>query len=194
MKKMLYIDYFFSPLLASHHAMAFTKHHQFGWEPVVICAAESASYPKDHSILDGLPKSLQIHRAAHCILPAPLRYFRSKLKIAADFPDYYRTWGAAAYREAQKVMRKEKVDLVYSLALTFTTHFVAMKLKRRFDVPWVADFVDGWAVNDFLNEDFDRTLTGSVRWSHKRRIKRAERDILTLADQVVCAHALVIDR
>lgn len=195
MKKVLFIDYFFPPLLASQHAMAFAKHlSQCGWEPIVICAAESVPYAKDYSLLNGLPEDLHIHRVAHRMPSSLFRYFRRKLKIAADFPDYYRTWCAPAYREAQRIMRKEKIDLIYSASPSFTAHFVAMKLKRESSLPWVADFADGWAVNDFLNDEFARTLIGPMKWFHKRRVKNAERSILTLADQVVCVHSHVIGR
>jgi glycosyltransferase involved in cell wall biosynthesis len=175
--------------------MAFAKYlPQLGWQPIVISAAESAAYPKDSQLIRELPEDLEIHRVAHRMPPSPWQHLRHKLMIAADFPDRYRTWYSPAYGEALKILRTDKIDLIYSESPTVTAHFVAMKLKNEFHIPWVADFGDGWAVNDFLNEHLDRTLIEPLRSFHKRRIRRAERRILTEADRVICAHPHLIDR
>jgi glycosyltransferase involved in cell wall biosynthesis len=116
------------------------------------------------------------------------------LRIGIDFPDYYKTWYRPAYQTASKILQKEKVDLIYSASPTFITAFVAMELKREFGIPWVADFLDGWAVNDFLNLHYDQTLIKPLRWFQTRRIRRAEGRILETANKVVVIHQHVKQR
>lgn len=195
MKKVLFIDYFFPPLAADWRGVALAKLlPKFGWQPIIISASEDVTYTKDYHLLNEIPEDLEVHRVGHHE-PSRLRQFiQHRLKIAADFPDYYRTWYFPACREAEKILQKERVHLIYSASPTFTTAFVAMNMKKRFRIPWVADFNDGWAVNDFLNMQYDQNLIEPVRWLQKLRIRRAERNILKTADKVVIVHWHVRDR
>jgi len=195
MKKLLYIDYTFSPLASTWRGLAFTKFlPEFGWQPIVVSAAESVSYDKEYSTLQEVPDNTEVHRVGHYEPPRLWQYVRDKLKIRADFPDRYKTWHHPAYLAAREILRQERVDLIYSVSPIFTTAFVAMQLKRDFGIPWVANFQDGWAVNDFLNRHFDQTLIKPLRWWHKRRIRRAEETILKLADSIVVVHPHVKQR
>jgi len=194
-KRVLFLDYFFPPLASDWRGAAFAKLlPQFGWQPIVISAHESARYQKDYDLLKEIPKDLEVHRVPHQEPNMILQRFRYKLKIAADFPDYYRTWYFPAYDEARKILQKEEVDLIYSASPTFTTALVAMRLKSEFNIPWVADFNDGWAVNDFLNLELDRTLIRPLRWLQQRRIRKAEAAILQSADKIVIVHWHVKER
>jgi len=195
MKKVLFIEYFFPPLTPHWRSVAFTKYlPEFGWEPVVLSAAETVSYSKDYHMLEEIPEGSRVFRVAHREPPRWWQYLRHTLKIAADFPDYYKTWYSPAYKRAANILRRERFDLIYSASPTFTTALVAERLRKRFGVPWVADFHDGWAVNDFLDRNLDETLVQPLRWLHKWRIRKAEKQILKLADRVVVVHPHVRER
>lgn len=195
MKTVLFIDYFFPPLAGDYRGAAFAKlFPEFGWKPIVLSAAESVTYGKDYYLLNEIPKDLEIHRVPHREPSEVWQSFRRKLKLAWDFPDYYRTWYSPACEEGRKILHEHEVDLIYSASPTYTAAFVAMKLSREFNVPWVADFLDGWAVNDFLDREYDRILREPLRSFHKRRIRCAERAILKSADRVVVIHEHVKER
>ena len=195
MKKILFIDYFFPPLAADWRGTAFVKLlPEFGWQPIVISANESVRYDKDYNLLGEIPENTEIHRVGHHEPSRVWQFVRNKLRIGIDFPDYYKTWYRPAYQTASKILQKEKVDLIYSASPTFVTAFVAMEVKRKFDIPWVADFLDGWAVNDFLNLQYDQTLIKPLRWFQKLRIRNAERHILETADKAVVIHQHVKQR
>lgn len=186
MKKVLFIDYFFPPLAADWRGVAFAKLlPTFGWQPIVMSAHESVSYGKDYDLLKEIPEDLEVHRVRHREPSLLWQSVRQRLRISADFPDYYRTWYSPACREARKILREERIHLIYSASPTFTTAFVALTLKKEFKIPWVADFLDGWAVNDFLNLHYDQTLAKPLRWFQRMRVKRAERSILEWADKTV---------
>ncbi|HQE92299.1 MAG TPA: glycosyltransferase [Anaerolineae bacterium] len=189
MKKLLYIDYTFSPLASSWRGLAFAKYlPPLGWQPIILSAAESVSYDKEYSTLKEIPIETEIHRVGHYEPPRWLSLARRKLKIAADFPDPYKAWLRPAYQAARNILQREKIDVIYSVSPIFTTAFVAMRLRQEFDIPWVANFQDGWAVNDFLNAELDRSLIAPLRWWYKRRIRQAERQILQTADKIVVVH------
>jgi len=195
MKKVLFIEYFFPPLTPHWRSVTFAKYlPEFGWEPVVLSAAETVSYSKDYHMLEEIPEGLRVFRVAHREPPRWWQYLWHALRIATDFPDYYKTWYSPVYKKAASILRSEKFDLIYTASPTFTAALVAERLKRRFGIPWVADFLDGWAVNDFLDRQLDETLVQPIRWLHKRRIRRAERRILESADKVTVIHPHVRER
>jgi glycosyltransferase involved in cell wall biosynthesis len=186
MKKVLFIDYFFPPLAADWRGTAFCKLlPDLGWQPIVVSADESVSYDKDYDLLKEIPSQLEVHRVRHREPPGVWNYFRHKLRIAADFPDYYKTWYSPAYREAKSILRQDDVHLIYSASPTFTTAFVAMKLKKELGIPWVADFLDGWAVSDFLNFELEQGVREPLRSLFRLRVKRAERNILESVDKML---------
>jgi len=194
-KKVLYIDYFFPPLEADWRAIAFAKHMPgMGWHPVVVSAAETVSYGKDYSTLEGISPEVSVHRIGHRERSKTWNYVRIMLRMATDFPDTYKTWYGPAYRVARKIIQSEKIDLIYSASPTFTTAMVAMALKEEFNIPWVADFLDGWAVNDFLMDYLKRYLAAPMRQVLLWRIRNAEQAILTTADHVVSIHYHVVER
>jgi hypothetical protein len=176
-KKVLCIDYFFPPFIGSWWIglgrIKFLP--DFGWQPIVVSAAESVSYPKDYSLLKGIPDSIEVHRVGHRELPKEWAYARQKLKINFVFPDSFRSWYSPALREARKILQREKVDLIYSVSAPYTCHLVAMKLKKEFNIPWVTEWGDPWAENHFLNLHYDHTLMPPLRQLQKLLIKRAER-------------------
>jgi glycosyltransferase involved in cell wall biosynthesis len=190
MKKVLFIDYMFPPLASDWRGVALAKFlPDFGWQPIVISAAESVSYGKDYSLLKEIPKGTEIYRVGHREPSGQLsrawQILLNKLRVNYTFPDNYRSWYSPAVREARRILSKEKVDLIYSASPPFTTAFVAMKLKKQLGIPWVADFLDGWAVNDFLNVHYDEALVKPLRELQKYRVRRGEKNIIGTADKTV---------
>lgn len=189
MKTVLFITYFFPPLGGAGvgRSLKFAKYlPSFGWQPIVISAAESVNYGKDYSLLKEIPKEIEIHRVGHREPKwKEWQYARTKLKIAFDFPDVFKTWYSPTYREAKGILQEEKVDLIFSSSAPYTSHFIAMKLKKEFNIPWVADFRDPWSGNDYLNLYYDKTLMQPLRKILTIKIKNAERKILNTADKTI---------
>ena len=163
---------------------------EFGWQPIVISAAESVSYEKDYSLLKEVPQEIEVQRVGHRQISKEWQYLRRKLKINFDFPDEYKNWYSPALRKARKILQKEKIDLIYSDSAPYTSHFVAMKLKREFNIPWVAEFGDPWSGNDFSNYYYDETLIKPLRKLQKFLIKRGEGNILKMADKIIVIHPI----
>lgn len=189
MKKVLFIYYHYPPIMGGTGGLGFVKLlPEFGWRPIVISAAESVSYEKDYSLLREVPDEIEVHRVGHRESSMEWQYARSKFRINYVFPDYYKNWYSPALREARKILQREKIDLIFSSCPPYTTAFVAMKLKKEFNIPWVAEWRDLWSGNYFLNLDYDKTLIKPLRQLQRFRIRRGERDILTVADKTIVVH------
>lgn len=188
MKKVLFIYYHFPPIMGDWRGLGLAEPlPEFGWQPIVISAAESVKYEKDYSLLQQVPDGMEVHRVGHHEPSAEWQYARSRLRINYVFPDSYKSWYSPALREARKILQREKVDLIFS-SYPYTAYFVAMKLKKEFNIPWVADWRDLWSGNEFLNLAYDKTLIRPLRQLQKYRIRKAEYNILQAADKniVVC--------
>lgn len=57
-------------------------------------------------------------------------------------PDRYITWYPFALKKAKEIIVSNHIDAIYSSALPFTSHLIAMKLRKEFGIPWIADFRD----------------------------------------------------
>jgi glycosyltransferase involved in cell wall biosynthesis len=186
MKKVLFISYFFPPIKSDWRSLGYVKLlPEFGWQPIVISAAESVSYGKDYSLLQQLPDGTEVHRVGHREPSRAWGYARRKFKINYEFPDYYKSWYSPALREARKILQREKVDLIFNSSSPYTASFVAMQLKKEFGIPWITEFRDHWAGNDYLNLVYDETLIKPLRNFQKFRIIKGEKEIVKVADKTI---------
>ncbi len=192
MRKILCLDYHFPPLIGGWWiGLGVIKFlPEFGWQPTVVSAAESVSYGKDYSLLSLVPEGIEVHRVGHREPSRVWQYARNKLRIGLDFPDYYKSWRSPALREAREVLRGGQFDLIFSASEPYTSHFIAMKLKQEFNIPWVAEFGDAWSGNNYSNLVWDQTLIKPLRRLQKRLIENGERSILKAADRVIVIHRL----
>jgi len=186
LKKVLFIYYHFPPIIGDWRGVGLAGHlPEFGWQPMVISAAESSKYAKDYSLLQKIPNGIEIHRVGHREPSGEWQYIRNKLRINYDFPDYFKGWYSPVLREARKILQREKIDLIFSSAPPYTSALIAMQLKKEFNIPWVAEWRDLWSGNEFLNLAYDKTLMRPLRDLLKFKIKRSEKDILRTADKTI---------
>lgn len=93
------------------------------------------------------------------------------------YPDTERTWRRAALKVAGRVLEAGTFDAIVSSSPFPTSHIVAAGLKRRFGLPWCADFRDPWTQNQ--NYPYGRVR----RWIEER----LERRTLSAADALTAA-------
>lgn len=90
------------------------------------------------------------------------------------YPDLSRSWRKPALEICERIVREQAIEFVIS-NYPITSHLIASELKRKFRLPWIADFVDLWSQNH--NYPF-----GKLR----RRIdQRLELKTLRSADAIV---------
>jgi len=63
------------------------------------------------------------------------------------YPDTEITWQKPALKVASKLLQKKHFDLILSSSPFPSSHIVASELKKKFIIPWVADFRDLWTQN-----------------------------------------------
>ncbi|MEA2064255.1 MAG: glycosyltransferase, partial [Gemmatimonadota bacterium] len=135
-----------------------------GWRTTVVAGPESGWWLRDESLLEGLPKEVEIVRTRALSGPGLLRLFsrnrprqpgrgttgRSERAIRlfrylADWsgvPDVYCGWIPFAARAGKKIA--SSVDCVLSTSPVESAHLAARLVAQACNKPWIADFRDPW--------------------------------------------------
>jgi len=80
-------------------------------------------------------------------------------------------WIKPATEAAFRLVREQKIQVVFSTCSPFTSHIVACTVKQKARLPWVADFRDPWAYNPWApgNAPWQSFLRGRVEKHYLRR-------------------------
>lgn len=59
-------------------------------------------------------------------------------------PDAFITWASPAVKKGRTLIEKENIKILISTAPPYSSHLIALKLKKQYMIPWIADFRDNW--------------------------------------------------
>ncbi len=192
-KSALFLTYQFTPGGNQYRSVKFAKYlPEFGWQLTVLtphrqnkansqvesngCTAfrnvdvvRTGVYDPRNRIWDALSR-----------LPAAWRY-ASVLKANLRYPDHRRHWYRDALPVARRLLRENAYDVIYSTSPPVTAHWIALRLKREFSIPWIADFRDPWKGSiPFVFETRERL------WRWRRSLDQSlERQVYSNADVIV---------
>jgi len=65
------------------------------------------------------------------------------------YPDIAKGWYVYAVKAGDKLLREESFDAILSSSFPATTHLIAKELKKKRNVPWIADLRDLWTQNNY---------------------------------------------
>lgn len=193
MKKVLIISYLFPPAGGGGviRTTKFVKYlPQFDWQ-VYILAPKKAFYPiEDKSLLKEIPKEVEIIRVKY-FEPGfwfSWRYWQSLLKYFLYpwllVPDNQAFWILPAVIAGYRLIKKEKIKLIYTSAAPYSDHLVGWILKKLTGVKWVADFRDEWTSNPFI-----RYPTKLHYWLNRFW----EKKVISSADQVIAVSWPIVE-
>lgn len=108
--------------------------------------------------------------------------WKSKLSvfIRGNFliPDPRKFWIKPSVKFLSKYLKENPVDLIISTGPPHSMHLIALGLKAKFDIPWIADFRDPWTDIDFYHKL-------KLTWLADKRHKKLEKRVLLTANHVV---------
>ena len=178
-KTVLFITYLFPPTAGAgvYRSLKFTKYLElFGWNPVVLCARNSFSNPIDKSLESEIPENVEVHR----ILSGenPLWSFGpAALGLNVKWfhiPDEILLWKTFAYSKARQIIKEKNIDIVYSTSPPESTLLLGVKIKRKFNIPWVIDYRDPWTERCSYPTRF-----------HRNHEENLERKVASLSDHII---------
>lgn len=145
MKSVLLIAFHFPPIQGSsgvQRTLRFAEYlPEFGWRPIVLTIDPRAYEATVASTSNAIPPDLEVHRAFGLDAARHLSVFGRYPRMLA-LPDRWATWRLAAVRRAMQIIRRQKVDAVWSTFPIATAHRVGQEVARRSGLPWVAEFRD----------------------------------------------------
>src|SRR5690625_3932062 len=143
--KVLLIAYHFPPAaLSTGHlrVLGFMRHlPSFGWEPAILSARPAAYDRVDTEGLAQVPAGYPVYRAF--ALNARHHFgWRGKFPVILALPDRWSSWWPDAVRAGLHLIRRHRIDVIWSTYPIMTSHLIALTLSHITGLPWVADFRD----------------------------------------------------
>lgn len=154
-RRVLMIAFHFPPFAVSsgvQRTLRFVQQlPEFGWQPLVLSAAERAYTETSLDLLKQIPAGTVVHRAfaldtaRHLALAGRYPGFLAR-------PDRWRTWALGAVPAGLNLIRKFRPDVIWSTYPIATAHLIAERLHRLTGIPWVADFRDPMAQEGYPSD------------------------------------------
>jgi glycosyltransferase involved in cell wall biosynthesis len=141
MAKVLLLTFHFPPSAASgaFRMLGLARHlPNFDWQTVVVAPPRMPWEPEDVKLAEALPEGTSV-----CPVPFPegfvARVGRRLIKEAV--------WLPRAARHCARLIRAHRPDALFTSSPPHPIHLLGLWLKRRYHLPWVADFRDTWATD-----------------------------------------------
>ncbi len=197
MKRCLLLTYYFPPCGGAgvQRWVRFLRYlPKNGWLPTVI-TTDNGDYPViDESLLKTIPPEIEIIRThtpsykklfqafagKKASIPygdfstgkgdSPLKKLAYWIRLNLIAPDMRIMWNPHLYRAALRELRARRYDCIVTSAPPYSTHLVGMKLKKRFDIPWLADFRDPWTKVFYLQQQKQNPVIRCINRSMERKV------------------------
>jgi hypothetical protein len=177
LKTLLFITYYFPPSGGSgvQRGVKFVRYlPEFGWKVIVLTVdPQYAAFPAlDETFAQELPPDLEIHRTkafnpfdvyaklrgkskADTMTVGTLgeqRGWMAWLRANLFIPDARVGWNKYAIRKGLEIIKKEKIDAIFTTSPPHSTHLIGRALHRKTGIPWLADFRDPWTDISYYKE------------------------------------------
>ena len=155
MPRVLMVAYHFPPLAGSsgiQRTLRFVQHlPRHGWQPAVL-STRPLAYERTHADLDGeVPPDTVVRRAWAFDSARHLAIRGRHLGVMAR-PDRWVSWKFDGVRQGLRLIREFKPAVLWSTFPIATAHLIASVLQQRSGLPWIADFRDPMAQDDYPTE------------------------------------------
>jgi len=207
MKKVLIITYYWPPS-GGGGVMRWLKMSKFlpelGWQPIIYTPENPDPSVIDESLLKEVhPQIVELKTPiwepydfyrkltgkksgakfkAGYISEASDGNWKSRLSVFVRgnflIPDPRRFWIRPSIKFLSSYLKENPVDLIISTGPPHSMHLIALELKRKFNVKWIADFRDPWTDIDFYHK---LRLT---KWADNKH-RKLEKKVLLNADHIV---------
>lgn len=152
MKKILMIAYHFPPMAGSsgiQRTLRFVQHlPSLGWQPLVLTVHPRAYENTSHDLLAEVAPGTVVRRTFALDTARHLQ-FKGRYWGWLAQPDRWVSWHFSAVRAGLQLIKEFKPDVIWSTYPIATAHMIAATLHRKSGLPWIADFRDPMAQEDF---------------------------------------------
>jgi len=158
MKKVLMITYDFPPFVTvgAIRPLKFAKYlPKFGWQPIILTVNHPGpfTYKLNYRFMQNDIKKIKIYRS----LEFPLIWISKGLRIFGInskwffIPDPRYGWFFSSVFLGKKIIKKEKIDIIYATSPPPVALLVGVFLKKSCNIPLIIDYRDLWTGNPFVS-------------------------------------------
>lgn len=202
MKKILIITYYWPPQggVGVQRWLKLSKYLlKNNYEPIIYTQSNGISPLEDTGLIRTIPNRLKVLRKS-IFEPQKIISFLTKKKPSSDIlvktktslfsklliwlrsnlfiPDSRCLWIGPSISYLNNYLRRNPVDLIISTGPPHSTHLIALDIKKKHNVKWIADFRDPWTAIEY----FDKLPL--LRFQ-KSKHKKLEKEVLVTADLVL---------
>ncbi|ROO33063.1 glycosyltransferase [Salinisphaera orenii] len=175
-RRVLLIAFHFPPDASSTgrlRTLAFARHLRgCHWNPWVLAPHPRVYERLDTQGLEDIPADVHVERSQALDARRHLGW-RGRYLSATAIPDRWISWYPSALRAGLRLIRRQRIDALWSTYPISTTHLVGASLARLSGLPWIADFRD--PVVPAGTSAQKRATRAMERWT----IERADRIVFT---------------
>jgi len=205
LEKVLIITYYWPPSGGAgvQRILKFVKYlPEFGIKPFIVTVnKDKASYPVlDETLERDIPKEAEVFRTdtfepyelyskllgkksiptgfSNESNPGTFQKFSRFIRGNFFIPDGRKGWINFAFREACRIIEKENIKTVVTTSPPHSAQIVGLKLKKKYNLNWIADLRDPWTDIYYYNEFSHRKFA-------KEKDSNYEKDVLENADKII---------
>ncbi|MBP7183954.1 MAG: hypothetical protein KBA06_00475 [Saprospiraceae bacterium] len=210
MKRVLIITYYWYPAggITVLRCLKIAKYlRMYGWEPIIF-TADNAHYPtidesnlKDisedtvvlkqriwepyhiYKLFTGKDKQENVNNVFYVQDDNAQKWtHRLSVWIRSNFfiPDARCLWISPSVNNLNEWLASNKVDAIFSDGPPHTNTRIATLIKKKWNIPWLADFQDPWSQVDYFQ------LLKLTKWGRAKHL-RMEQDVFKYADAISIA-------
>lgn len=212
MKKVLIITYYWPPSGGAgvQRWLKFAKYlPEFGWQPIILTVDPNyASYPqRDDSLSSEInsnclvytTKSFELYNIYKLISgkkEVPYGGFANESKetsfqkiskfLRGNFllPDPRKGWNKYALKEAAELIREFNIETVVTTSPPHSTQLIGLKLKKNFNIRWIADLRDPWTDIYYYNQFKHTALALKIDRNYEREVIEKADLLITVSEDV----------
>jgi glycosyltransferase involved in cell wall biosynthesis len=147
-RKLLIVTFHFPPsaAVAVYRMLGLARHlPKFGWDVCVVAPPCMPYEPVDEALLQQVPQETHVYRR-----PYPQSWWLRQCQRLVSKG----IWVPRALAACAEAVAREQPDAVLTSSPPHSVHWLGLLLRRRYRLPWVADFRDPWVTNN----------SGARRW------------------------------
>lgn len=152
MRRVLMVAFHFPPLAGSsgiQRTLRFVQHlPALGWEPIVLSADPRAYEAVGDDLMREIPPGIVVRRA-FALDTARHLSLAGRYPARLACPDRWMTWRFAGVAAGLRLVRELQPDAIWSTYPVATAHVIGNALHRRTRLPWIADFRDPMAQDNY---------------------------------------------
>lgn len=176
---------------------------------VITCGTSFSPDNRDTSLLDDIPKDIKVIRINHDKFNSEQLDYKTIIQIVNVIygvvndddlmwkflkeikdhncknrkliltPDEQITWINSVLETIEDIIDINDINLVYTTSAPYSDHFIGLYLKKKYNIPWVADFRDEWTNNNYSSLMYKNS---TLKYDIERKM---EENIVNNADKII---------